>query len=169
MDPQYLDLANKNTWLLCKLPEIKIRNNTWFSREINDDDVEYNAQINAEAKEDLEIDTICGTSSGGVPTARGAYISATDGRQVRVMSRAGRTSQVEDLLIGTMFSQYGQRHTTLSGEMCIAAEGLTVYTEANQGAKKFLLSSDTQNVIKDTSDAHLVELSPDEYKKNNEE
>ena len=130
--------------------------------------MEYSAQINADAKEDLEIDTVCGTSAEGVPAARGAYISASDGKQVRTMCRAGRVSQAEDLLIGTMFSQYARRHTTLSGEMRIASGGLSVYTEANQDAKKFLLSADTQNLIKDTSEAVLTELSPDEYKKNNE-
>lgn len=161
-------LDSKNTWILCKLPEIKICNNTLFSREISNDDVEYSAQINADAKEDLEIDTVCGTSADGVPAARGAYISASDGKQVRTMCRAGRVSQAEDLLIGTMFSQYGRRHTTLSGEMCIASGELAVYTEANQGTKKFLLSADTQNLIKDTSEALLIELSPDEYKKNSE-
>lgn len=167
-DPQYYALGGKNTWILCKLPEIKICNNTLFSREISNDDVEYSAQINADAKEDLEIDTVCGTSAEGVPAARGAYISASDGKQVRTMCRAGRVSQAEDLLIGTMFSQYARRHTTLSGEMRIASGGLSVYTEANQDAKKFLLSADTQNLIKDTSEAVLTELSPDEYKKNNE-
>lgn len=163
-----LALPGESTWVLCQLPEIKILNNTWFARELESEDVEYSAEINADAKDDLELDTICGTSADGVPAARGAYFSASDGRQVKTLSRAGRTSQAEDLLIGTLFSQYGQRHTTLSGEMSIASGGLTTYTEANQEGKRFLLSGDVQNVIQDTSDATLIELRPDEYNRTNE-
>lgn len=168
LSPECMAIAGKITWVLCQLPEIKILNNTWFARELESEDVEYSAEINADAKDDLELDTICGTSADGVPAARGAYFSASDGRQVKTLSRAGRTSQAEDLLIGTLFSQYGQRRTVLSGEMSIASGGLTTYTEPNQEGKRFLLSGDVQNVIQDTSDATLIELRPDEYNRTNE-
>lgn len=164
----YYNLRNYVTWIVCQPPEIVICNKSWAARDIADDDVEYSAELNAEAKEDLSIDTICGTSASGVPTARGAYIDASTGRQIRQMSRAGRTTQVEDLLIGTVFSQYARRHTSLSGEMTMNAGGLAVYTEANQGEKVFYLAGDVQNPIMDVSDATLIELSPDEYKKDNE-
>lgn len=152
-------------WVLMELPEISIQNNDQWSAEISTDDVEYTAEINAEAKEDIEIDTICGSSAEGVPTARGAYFSASDNRQITRLTRAGRTTQVEDLLIGTLFSQFGERHTKLSGEMKIAVGPLSTFTEANQEGKKFMITSDTQDVISDTSDATITELRPDEYKK----
>lgn len=158
-------LWERFNWLLCKLPEIEIMNNRDFDKGINTDDIEYKAEINSDAKEDIEIETICGSSAEGVPTARGAYFYAADGRQITELSRAGRTSQIEDLLIGTLFSQFGQRHTKLSGEMAIAAEGLCTYSEVNQEGKKFMITSDTQDVIMDTSDATITELRPDEYKK----
>ena len=100
-----------------------------------------------------------------MPTARGAYFNATTGAQVTALTRAGRTSQVEDLLIGTLFSQFGSRHTKLSGEMEILKGGLGVYTEANQQSKKFMVTDEVQDVITDTSDATITELRPDEYKK----
>ncbi|MCM1020830.1 MAG: hypothetical protein NC403_01335 [Muribaculaceae bacterium] len=156
---------DKFNWILCKLPEVEIMNSSQFDKTINTDDVEYNAEINAEAKEDIELDTICGSSAEGVPTARGAYFSTTDGKQIIQLTRAGRTSQIEDLLIGTLFSQFGQRRTKLSGEMKIAAGELSAYTEANQEGKKFMITEDTQNVIADTSDATVTELRPDEYER----
>lgn len=155
----------KFNWVLCKLPEVEIMNSSQFDKTINTDDVEYNAEINAEAKEDIELDTICGSSAEGVPTARGAYFSTADGKQITHLTRAGRTSQIEDLLIGTLFSQFGQRRTKLTGEMQINATKLSTYTETNQEGKKFMITEDTQNTIADTSDATVTELRPDEYEK----
>jgi len=42
------------------------------------------------------------------------------------------------------------------------------YTEQNQEGKVFVLTADTQNAIEDTSQAVIVELRPDEYKKEGE-
>lgn len=146
-----------------KIPEIEIMNNTQFDQTIDTSDVEYNAEINAAAKEAIELDTICGTSVDGVPMARGAYFNATDGKQIKQLTRAGRTSQVEDLLIGTLYSQFGQRRTTLYGEAQIARDPIAVYKEDNQGDKRFILVEDVQDVRMDTSEATFIELRPDEY------
>lgn len=156
-------LWGKVSWVLMKMPEIEIMNNSQFNQTINTDDVEYNAEINSEAKEPIEIDTICGTSAEGVPTARGAYFNASTGAQIKQLTRAGRTTQVEDLLIGTLYSQFGQRCTTLSGEAQIAHTPISIYSEDNQGDKRFLLVEDVQDVRADVSDALFVELQPDKY------
>lgn len=155
----------KYNWVLCQLPEIEIMNSSQFDKTINTDDVEYNAEINAEAKEDIELETICGSSAEGVPTARGAYYSTATGKQITQLSRAGRTSQIEDLLIGTLFSQFGARRAKLSGEMQIIANTLSAHTEANQEGKVFMITADTQDVIADVSDATVTELRPDEYER----
>lgn len=155
----------KYNWVLCQLPEIEIMNSSQFDKTINTDDIEYNAVINADAKEDIELDTICGSSAKGVPTARGAYFNASTGAQITQLSRAGRTSQIEDLLIGTLFSQFGERRTKLSGEMQIVAGAWTTHTEQNQDGKKFMITADTQDVIADVSDATITELRPDEYER----
>lgn len=156
-------LWGKISWVLMKIPEIEIMNNTQFDQTIDTSDVEYNAEINAAAKEAIELDTICGTSVDGVPMARGAYFNATDGKQIKQLTRAGRTSQVEDLLIGTLYSQFGQRRTTLYGEAQIAHDPIAVYKEDNQGDKRFILVEDVQDVRMDTSEATFIELRPDEY------
>ena len=147
-----------------KLPEIEIVNGTQFGQTINTDDVEYNAELNSKAKEPIEIDTICGSSAKGIPTARGAYFSAVTGIQVKELSRAGRTTQREDLLIGTLYSQFAQRRTALYGEAeMLADRGVVKYEDDNQPGKLFVLSSDIQDVIADTSDAKFIEFRPDEY------
>lgn len=158
----------KMSFILMQLPEIEIVNNVQFDQTINTDDVEYSAEINASAKESLEIDTICGTSEEGVPTAKGAYFNADNGKQITEFSRAGRTTQAEELLIGTLYSQFASRHTKLEGEAKIAVDGMAAYTEQNQEGKLFLLAGDVQDAIADTSQAVLIELSPDEYVKEGE-
>ncbi|MDE7145913.1 MAG: hypothetical protein K2O30_07170 [Duncaniella sp.] len=156
--------GNYVEWAMCKMPSIEIVNGGLYENELSTDDIEYNAEINPDAKEGISIDTICGSSKDGVPTARGAYFLAQTGAQITELARAGRTSQIEDLLIGTLFSQFGGRRTKLSGEMVIADTGLCAYTEVNQGDKVFMITSDSQDVIADVSDATITELRPDEYK-----
>ena len=153
--------ADEINWILAQLPSIEIESNQQFDTSLSTDDVEYNSEINPDAKEGLELETICGTKAGGVPTARGAYFDGTE--QITEFTRAGRTSQVEDLLIGTIYSQFAKRHTSLSGEVKLLNDNIAAYTEANQGNKKFMVCSDIQDVIEDTSDATFIELSPDEY------
>ena len=158
-------LWGKISWVLMQLPEIEIMNSGQFDRTINTDDVEYTAEVNSAAKESIDIDTICGTSAEGVPTARGAYYNASTGQQLNQFSRAGRTTQAEELLIGTLYSQYAERRTTLDGEIEIAANGVQTYTEGNQSGKLFMMAGEVQDLRADTSDAQLVELRPDEYDK----
>lgn len=173
-DPQNSKLWSDVHWAMVKMPQVEIMNagSTQGHRgasggrmisSIEPDDVEYSAEINPDAKEDIEIDTICGTSADGVPTARGAYFNAATGAQVKELTRAGRTTQVENLLCGTLFSQFGQRRTTLSGDADILAHPLCVYTEQNQGDRIFLITDESQDVIEDTSDVTITELRPDEY------
>lgn len=155
----------KISWILAKLPTIEIVNNAQFEQTISTDDVEYSAELNAAAKDPIELDTICGSSAEGVPTARGAYFNAQTGEQIRQLTRAGRTTQIEELLIGTLYSQYAERRTQLSGEIELHPDGLVSYKEQNQEGKKFILTAETQDVIMDTTEATLIELRPDEYDK----
>lgn len=162
------ELHNRIKWMLFKCPEVEVVNNRQFELEIESDDVEYSAELNAAAKEEIAIDTICGTSAEGVPTARGAYYRADNNAQIKSLTRAGRTTQAEDLLIGTLYSQYAQRRTTLSGEATLLADAVAAYTEANQAGKVFIALEDLQDLRAATSNATFVELRPDEYKRNNE-
>ena len=159
------DLWNKTWWALFQLPEFEIMNRQQFDAAINTDDVEYQAEINAAAKESITLDTICGTHKDGVPTARGAYFGVSSGQQIKQLTRAGRTTQAEELLIGTLYSQYAQRRTVLTGKAQLPVGGLKVFTEQNQGDKLFLAQGEVLDAITDTSEVTLVELRPDEYDK----
>jgi hypothetical protein len=149
-------------WCLYKAPKLDVVNNNLIFDEAELEDVEYSGYINKAAKDDIGIDTICGTADKVCPTAKGIYHRTSNGQQIQTLSRAGRTDHPEKLLIGTLYSQYADRKTTLSGEAVIDG-GLHYYTEQNQGDKRFILLSDVQNLIADCTDAEYCEFRPDEY------
>lgn len=149
-------------WCLYKAPKVDVVNNNLVFDDAELEDVEYSGYINKAAKEEISIDTICGTAALVCPTAKGIYHRTNNGQQLQELQRAGRTDHPEKLLIGTLYSQYAERKTTLSGEAVIDG-GLHYYTEANQGGKRFMLMTDTQDVITDCTDAEFCEFRPDEY------
>lgn len=154
------------SWVLMELPEISIQNNDQWSMEIDTDDVEYSATLNEEAKEDIELETICGTSADGVPTARGAYFDSASHEQITALKRAGRTAQVEQLLIGTLYSQFASRKTSLDGTAEMNGDGVCTYSEASLPDGTLLMMTGTvENVQDDTMEGCFIELRPDEYDK----
>lgn len=155
---------DKIRWQLYKLPKVSVVKRTLTLDEDTMDDVEYSGVLNADAKEDLELDTICGTADVVCPTAKGIYMSSETGEQIQKLMRAGRTDHPEHLLIGTLYSQYADRRTTLSGEVSIDPKGLSSYVDAAQGQDvKFIMSGEEINVKEDVSDATFIEMRPDEY------
>lgn len=149
-------------WCLYKAPKVDVVNNNLVFDDAELEDVEYSGYINKAAKEEISIDTICGTAALVCPTAKGIYHRTNNGLQLQELQRAGRTDHPEKLMIGTIYSQYAERKTTLSGEAVIDG-GLHYYTEANQEGKRFMLMADTQDVITDCTDAEFCEFRPDEY------
>lgn len=165
VDSHGLWTQGKTWWCLMKLPEIEVLNNQQFDATIDTDDVEYSAVLNPSAKDDIEIETICGTASGGIPMARGAYFKDEGLTQVETLTRAGRTAQAEELLIGTLYSQFAARRTKLEGTTRLGPPGLCLWCEAMQGDCRFIDMSVTENIQDDSCERVLVELRPDEYDK----
>ena len=156
------NIYNILRWNLYKAPKVDVVNNNLVFNDAELDDVEYSGWLNKAAKEEISIDTVCGTASTVCPTAKGIYHAKANGQQIQQLTRAGRTDHPEKLLIGTLYSQFASRKTTLSGEAVIDG-GLHYYTEANQAGKRFMLMEDVQNVITDCTDAEYCEFRPDEY------
>ena len=150
-------------FLMYKAPVIDMVRNTPGLDEIGADDIEYQGYLNRAAKEEISIDTICGTLPNLCPVARGVYYRTSDNGQLTELVRAGVTDHPEKLLIGTLYSQYAARHTTLRGVAVMDPGGLFGYTEANQPGKVFIMAGERQDVITDCSDITIVELTADEY------
>ena len=157
------DLYNKVRWMLYKAPKVELVKNNLIFDAAELEDIEYSGYINRAAKEEISIDTICGTANKICPTARGIFCRTSDCLQIQQLKRAGVTDHPEKLLIGTLYSQYADRKTRLSGEAVIDAGGLCAYTEQNQGSKVFLMTGEQQDVIADTSEIEITEFKADEY------
>lgn len=149
-------------WCLYKAPKVEVVNNNLIFDDAELEDVEYSGYLNVAAKEEISIDTTCGTASLVCPTAKGIYHNTETGEQIQTLTRAGLTDHPEKLLIGTLYSQYAGRKTKLSGEAVIDG-GLHYYTEANQSDKRFMLIGDVQDVRADCTEAEYCEFRPDEY------
>ena len=165
-DPKYWvddGRYNQVRWLLYKAPKVELVKNNLIFDAAELEDIEYSGYINRAAKEEINIDTICGTANKICPTARGIFCRTSDSLQVQTLKRAGVTDHPEKLLIGTLYSQYADRKTRLSGEAVIDTGGLCAYTEQNQSGKVFLMTGEQQDVIADTSEIEITEFKADEY------
>ena len=157
-------LYSKMRWLLYKAPEISVVRRTLTFDAAELDDIEYSGVCNPNAKEDLELETICGTAGSVCPSARGILLKTSDGQQLRQFKRAGRTESLEQLLIGTLLSQFATRKTVLSGEVVLDPGGITLYDEAAQpSGVKLLMTGEVQHIREDMSEADFIEVRPDEY------
>ena len=158
------DLYSKMRWLLYKAPEVSVVKRTLTFDDSEIDDIEYSGVANVNAKEDLELETICGTAPSACPTARGILMRTSNGQQLSRLKRQGRTESAEQLLIGTLYSQFAARKTVLNGEVTLDPGGLTLYDDAAQEAGvKFLLTSEEQHLRDDVSEACFLQVRPDEY------
>lgn len=163
-------LLKKLRWYLLKAPKVEVVNvsSILSSAPTSTEDVEYSGWINPAAKDDLGIDTVCGSlpdaAISDMPTARGVLIDGRGYGQIRSLTRSGVTDHPENLLIGTLYSQYADRHMTLSGEAAIKPQGLCLFTDAAQPPdRKFLQISAVEDCRIDCGDSEFTELSPDEY------
>ena len=150
-------------WLLAKAPEVEIVDTTLSLNGIEQDDLEYRGTINPAAKDEVTIDTICGSAPQAMPTSRGCYMRTSDGLQLSKLTRGALTDHPERILIGTIYGQAAQRKTTLSGEARIEVggeSGLLLYTDQNQpNDRLFLATSEVLDAQSDTTELNLTELS----------
>ena len=158
-------------WWLYKFPKLEVVQGL-VTEAVEKTDAEYSAWINASAKDEIKIDTICGTSYGssmGV-TALGAYKSngAVWGTQRCFLRRTNTSAPwlIEYDLLGLLFSQYGHRVPTLEGEAITPLSPLQLFTDrAMPNADLFMIKSEVLNAYDGTSNIKFVRLEPEEWNK----
>ncbi len=146
-------------WLLYKEPTIALVNQHY--RPVKSEDIEHSAWINREAMEDITIDTIVGTLSTPSPTALGQFFNTADKTVRSTFCRNGVDDLLERLLISTVYSNYAERHHTLSGTVSLLPSFGT-YTDSNLPGH-YLLLSETQRLREDESDILMVQFEKDNY------
>lgn len=151
-------------WMMYGAPTVDIVSGVGNLESADVEDVEYTGWIERSAKEGLEISTVYGTVTPATPAARGAIIRQSTGELVQRMTRAGVTDAPERLLIGTAMSQYCDRHLKFSGEAHLTGNCALTCRERLHGDRVFWVAADRQNVITDTTETTIIELSEEIYK-----
>jgi len=168
------------TWLLFKKPTIELVN-VMTNQTAEQDDVTYKGVINSDAKDDKEVDTNCGTLEDDSPLAKGCFLDMTKlNEQIHTFVRESRNSQAEKLLIGTIYSQTGDRMLKLSGTINTSGKHLVngleddnlyhgddplgLVREVSAGDDiNFAIASIVEDCSNDTAEIVLLEISEDEY------
>lgn len=162
--PSTKNLYDTITWHAYKQPTlgmVKYLNGKTY--DIDSEDIEYSGVLDENAKEELSIDTICGTSVKPVPCARGLYMDA-NGNQLTMLRRNGRTETVEQLMIGTLHSHYATRHLRLAGTMRLdgSLQQLPVYKDDVLNVP-MIVTSAVIDLRADEMEATLIETNQDCY------
>ena len=146
-------------WFLIKKVELKLT--TAYGKELDKSDIVLRAWVDQNAREELKLDTVCGTLPDGAhPTARGQFFTPA-GNVITSFRRAGVTDKVERLLLGTVYSQFHGRKKKLSGTADLVSKFCTLTDEHEAG--KFVVVSEVQNLLRDESNLAMTEIVKDNY------
>lgn len=146
-------------WVLYRDPELKLVN--LYGKSIDTEDIELSAWLNRSAKEELKIDTILGTLKKSSPVALGQLFKTSDKSVVTEFHRSGVTSQLEHLLIGTVYSNYASRHNTLSGTT-VLLPGFGTYTDTSEPGT-YLMLGETQHLANEESEILMAQFDADNF------
>ena len=169
-------MFNAIRWHLFKAPEIEVVRADGSFDTAETDDAEYSGYLDRDAREELPIDTTVGTLPGGddCPSAKGLLRFADNGKPVRLLTRGGVTACPEKLLIGSLYSQYSQRRTVLSGVARLQPQWYGPhllrdaaqddwYTRRGETPPRFRISGQTADLRLGQAELTLTEIRPDSY------
>lgn len=150
------------TWHAYKAPTLDmVRYSGGKTLDVDANDIEYLGILDEDAREELSIDTVCGTAVQAIPGARGVYLD-TAGNQLASLTRSGRTETAEQLLIGTMHSHYATRHAKLNGTMQLDLDYLPVYKDTVLNVP-MIATGVVADIRADEMEATLIETNQDCY------
>lgn len=146
-------------FILYKNPSIDLVDK--YGKNIKKKDIQLKAWINPDAQEDLNITTYLGTMQKPTPAALGLLFNRSENSVQKTFYRAGVTTQLENLLIATVYSNYAGRNLVLSGEAELLPTFSTYTDTAEPG--KYLIIEEKQDLLLDKSDIKMVQFSADSF------
>lgn len=154
-DREIVNIHPKVRWLAYKAPEITIVDK--YGKEVESKDYEDQAHLDPNAKEELNLDLMCG--SRGLPNAKGRMYYKGEVLQSAV--RGGVSDSPQRLLIGTVYSQYAVGCAVLSGT-ALPLKGLKPVSDAATPGN-FIMRSEVYDVRAAESSIEIVELKEENY------
>ena len=153
------DIYSRTRWVLYKSFNIELVDK--YGNALTLKDQIHTAWIEKEAEEAYEIETHLGTMHKASPAARGVVFRSNSNEIVKDVYRNGYTAGLEQLAIGTIYSQFGSRKNQFTGTVELLPE-FTICSENNTPGK-YMLTSEMQNLSAATSDINMVEIESDNY------
>lgn len=152
---EIVNIHPKVRWLAYKAPEITIVDQ--YGKEVESKDYEDQAHLDPDAREELNLNLICG--SRGLPNAKGRMYYK--GEVLQSAARGGVSDSPQRLLIGTIYSQYAVGCTVLSGT-ALPLRGLKPVSDtATPG--NFIMRLEVYDVRAAESSIEIVELKEENY------
>lgn len=148
-------------WQLFRNPKVEIVDNNGLAAETGD--LVYSCPITPGAHDKLELDTMCGSDTYTLPTARGLY-RRNDGipisqRKISNFVDSEHIVSLEGALISILASQYEQRSTVLTGAAEPSERACPVYTVNTEPADaRFMATAERLDLIEGVSTLTLTRI-----------
>lgn len=153
------DIYQHVRWVLYKSFNIELVDKYGNSLDLKDQ--VHTAWLEKDAEEEYEIETHVGTMKKASPAARGVVYRSDSNDIIEEVYRNGYSAGLEQLAIGTIYSQFGSRKNQFSGTVKLLPE-FTICSENNTPGK-YMLTSEVQNLSAATSEINMVEIEADNY------
>lgn len=135
---------------------------TQSGKEVDVEDVVISAWVNKAAEKEVKIDTYIGSEYNRLPMAKGIVLQSDGRYPVIKFTRAGTTDTLENLLLGTVYSNYATRKNTISGVVkLIPAE--QILSDKSVVNSRYLLLSERQDLQECFSEIKMAEIVEDSY------
>ena len=132
--------------------------------EISDQDLEYIGQLNKNIqKEGDEVEITSGTASVFADRGKKCYSDGTNFQTIKEWTRAAQTYKIEELLLGSLSSNFRQGYITLTNmSLKNSFAPINVITDTYTGTRKLMQKSFSRDYYNHVVSCELVEVSQDE-------
>lgn len=132
-------------------------------KEIDTEDVVVSAWLNKAAENEISLDTYIGSMHSRVPMAKGVVLQQSNSNlPVKKFTRAGITDTLENLLLGTLYSNYAGRKNTLKGTIQLVPTE-QILSDKSSVNSRYLLLSERQDLQECFSEIKMAEIVEDSY------
>lgn len=161
VSPKTDNVNNISRWLAYRGLKLSIVKAS--GKEIDAEDVVVSAWLNKAAENEISLDTYIGSMHSRVPMAKGVVLQQSNSNlPVKKFTRAGITDTLENLLLGTLYSNYAGRKNTLEGTIQLVPTE-QILSDKSSVNSRYLLLSERQDLQECFSEIKMAEIVEDSY------
>lgn len=161
VSPKTDNVNNISRWLAYRGLKLSIVKAS--GKEIDAEDVVVSAWLNKAAENEISLDTYIGSMHSRVPMAKGVVLQQSNSNlPVKKFTRADITDTLENLLLGTLYSNYAGRKNTLEGTIQLVPTE-QILSDKSSVNSRYLLLSERQDLQECFSEIKMAEIVEDSY------